>query len=339
MFVKVSVLKNIIYSVAKNEQEALKILKLADFDLQDMEDQDMTIDWEKGQAIWKIVEEFSNDSNIGLHVGYQTPIESTGLVGLLARNSPTLEKAWVEISTFYSLFTNMMNYSFLLDSEQFVLKFSPAIEWYSCFPNSSRHAVSQAIMATLQIFSALCRKKLTPTSIHFTFCKPENSSDYYTLLGNNIHFGSDKNAILFSSQVAKFKIVSYSSSVYLSLKQICNNQLHGDSLQEKSITSMVRNSILKNMDSGNCTLKAVAIELGIGERTLQRKLSSEGVSFKTFLNKTRMDIAKVLLKKGDFNINEIANQLGYMEVSSFRKRFVQEVGKNPKQYQLMHHKE
>ncbi len=337
MFVKVSVLKNIILSVANKEEDIHEVLVKAKVPVSNLDDQDIEIDWRIGQDVWRVVEDYSGEENIGLKIGYDTPIESTGLVGMLAQSSPTIQKAWEEISAFYGLFTDMLVYACERKDSEFRISFQPAKEWTDTYPNTARQAISQAAIATCNIFSALTRKKLIPKSVHFTFDKPNRAEEYSTLFGDVIEYAQSSNTIIFHEEVADYKIISYASEVYLSLKNLCDEQVQNRLTRDNSIKSKVGKIILEKLDHGGCTLRDVARKLGYSERTLQRKLADEGVKFRTYYNELRMTIARQLLENGTYNVSEVADQLGYMEHSSFRKMFIQTFGKNPKQYQTDWH--
>ncbi len=336
MFVKASILNEILFSVAGNDAELKELLSLAQLPSESIADTDVEVDWEVGQHIWNIVEKFSGDVNIGLRVGANTPVNSTGLVGMLAQSSPTVEKAWDEISKFYLLFTDMMTYRAEIKEHSFLIYFEPAMQWQELYPNTARHAVSQASIATLKIFSALCRKKLVPREVRFLFERPEKEEEYTQAFGNSIQYGMKKNSLVFNRNVAQYKIVSYASEVYLSLKDLCVGQLKNKLSKDKSIKSEVGKLIIEGLDKGGYSLHEIATNLGYGERTLQRKLAKEGIKFKSYYNEIRMTLAKNLLEKIKYNVSEIAEQLGYRELSSFRKMFVQTFGQNPKQFQTDH---
>lgn len=334
MFVKASVLKDIIYAVVSTEQEASEMLEQTSFSIKDLEDQDLEVDWIIAQDIWRVVEGYSGEPNIGLKVGYQTPIESTGLVGILTQSCETIQKAWEEISRFNGLYTDMMRFSFERNQEGFIIIFEPASDWVKYYPNTARQAVSQASIAICRIFSALCRKSLHPKKVQFTFREPTDSKDYKDLFGDVVQYGFTRNSIIFNQFVGDYRIVSYASNVYLSLKKLCIEQLEKQTSKNKSVRNDVEKLILERLDSGNCNLKEIARELGFGERTLQRNLAQEGVSFKGLFNDIRIKMARKLLETGIHNVSEVAIQLGYIELSSFRKRFIQSEGQSPKQYQL-----
>lgn len=60
------------------------------------------------------------------------------------------------------------------------------------------------------------------------------------------------------------------------------------------------------------------------------------VNFSDYLWNIRMKKAEELLSETDMNIDQISIQVGYLNTSSFRRKFKQETGLTPSQYRSKH---
>jgi AraC-like DNA-binding protein len=74
--------------------------------------------------------------------------------------------------------------------------------------------------------------------------------------------------------------------------------------------------------------------MGIGKRTLQRRLKEHGFSFRDVLTEVRQELAEQNLRDFDMSIGEIAYLLGYSNPSEFHRAFRGWTGIAPKQYRL-----
>jgi AraC-like DNA-binding protein len=74
-------------------------------------------------------------------------------------------------------------------------------------------------------------------------------------------------------------------------------------------------------DGGRPDVQIIAGELGISERTLQRRLTDEGTSFKHLLSEARREKAREYLADPSLDIKEVAFLLGYQDKSSFYRAF------------------
>ncbi|CAN0627289.1 Transcriptional regulator, AraC family [Burkholderia multivorans] len=69
--------------------------------------------------------------------------------------------------------------------------------------------------------------------------------------------------------------------------------------------------------------------MNVSERTLKRRLSDEGVTFRELLAEARRSAAESLLGAGDLTLTEIAGRLGYSDLSSFSQAFKRRHGITP----------
>jgi len=77
------------------------------------------------------------------------------------------------------------------------------------------------------------------------------------------------------------------------------------------------------------TLETIAVQLGVGARTLQRQLSSHGTSFRDELVRARIWAAKTRLLEGREKVESIARTLGFASTASFSTSFHKIVGVAP----------
>ena len=78
----------------------------------------------------------------------------------------------------------------------------------------------------------------------------------------------------------------------------------------------------------------LAKEFRISRRSLERRFKQAvGVTPLGYLQKLRVEYAKRLLEEGTQTFNEITYQVGYEDISFFRKIFIRLTGLRPKEYQ------
>ena len=90
--------------------------------------------------------------------------------------------------------------------------------------------------------------------------------------------------------------------------------------QQQQTLLMIRRHIM--CDPGrDCTPERVAERLGTTTRTLNRYLSSAGLSFSGLRADVRSAQAQHFLAQGRLSISDIADRLGYSDQASFSKAF------------------
>jgi AraC-like DNA-binding protein len=84
--------------------------------------------------------------------------------------------------------------------------------------------------------------------------------------------------------------------------------------------------------TGRLSLARVARRLGTSPRTLQRRLSDQGLTFQSLVDRVRLYAAKALLCQTDLAVQDVAHRLGYCTPSSFARAFVRWTGTAPRAF-------
>lgn len=74
------------------------------------------------------------------------------------------------------------------------------------------------------------------------------------------------------------------------------------------------------------------MSLQLSERTLRRRLAEEGTSLGALLDEVREKLAEELLVTGGSPVAQVAQRLGYLELSSFSQAFRRWKGMGPQAY-------
>ncbi|WP_198666029.1 AraC family transcriptional regulator [Tropicimonas sp. IMCC34043] len=104
----------------------------------------------------------------------------------------------------------------------------------------------------------------------------------------------------------------------------------------ESVTQVLRDVLILQTVSGDLSEETVAARMGLGKRTLQRRLAAEGHNFVDLLALFRAERAKALLIETEFSQQQIAASLGYREVNSFRRAFRNWTGMTPAEFRANH---
>lgn len=106
----------------------------------------------------------------------------------------------------------------------------------------------------------------------------------------------------------------------------------------KSRYTSVRQGVnyIKNNFQRPITLTEVANEVNLDSKYFSVLFKrSIGVSFKDFLNETRLNCALKYLKSSNMPVTEICYSCGYGSISSFNRAFKKEYGISPREYRNM----
>ena len=91
--------------------------------------------------------------------------------------------------------------------------------------------------------------------------------------------------------------------------------------------------VLRRLLSGSRPdLRMIGKELGISERTLQRRITEEGTTFRQLLNEIRHELVRQYLDNASVEITEAAFLIGYEDPNSFYRAFGSWEGKTPAEW-------
>src|SRR5262249_3872278 len=104
-----------------------------------------------------------------------------------------------------------------------------------------------------------------------------------------------------------------------------------------SFGTSVENAIAVLLPHGRAQMSEVARKLGVSQRTLRRRLASEGLTFTGVLYALRSDLAKRHLADRSLSISKIAWLLGYSDASVFSTAYKRQTGTTPRAMQRHFH--
>ncbi|MBM7541672.1 AraC family transcriptional regulator [Amphibacillus cookii] len=141
--------------------------------------------------------------------------------------------------------------------------------------------------------------------------------DYF---GCPIQIGTSCNKLTIHRASLDLPFVSYNTELLEILTPILEQSLNGQQ-RSPSMTETVKWILKRSLAGGRPDIRTIASELGVSDRTLQRRLTEEGTSFKHLLGNVRHEQAREYLGDPSLNIKEIAFLIGYEDQNSFFRAF------------------
>ena len=117
------------------------------------------------------------------------------------------------------------------------------------------------------------------------------------------------------------------------LKRHCQ-QILGARPKSIGLISEVQQLIATLLPSGQPKIDAVAQNLGMSSRTLTRRLTQDGLTYKDLLDELRRKLAFQYLSDERISIKKVAYLLGYSEISAFYHAFRRWTGSSPVRHRL-----
>jgi AraC-like DNA-binding protein len=100
---------------------------------------------------------------------------------------------------------------------------------------------------------------------------------------------------------------------------------------QRSTSEQVKWVLKRLLAGARPEIAAVARELGLSDRTLQRRIDDDGTTFRQLLLEARQELAREYLNRPEMDVAEVAYLLGYEDANSFYRAFRTWEGTTPAQ--------
>lgn len=138
--------------------------------------------------------------------------------------------------------------------------------------------------------------------------------------GCRIRLGAERNRLTLYRSDLDRPFISYNAELLEILTPALERSLE-EQRRSKSITEMVKWIMKRSLAAGRPDIQGVASELGMSDRTLQRRLTDERTNFKQLLTEARREKAQEYLADPSLDLKEVAFLLGYEDQNSFFRAF------------------
>jgi AraC-like DNA-binding protein len=245
-----------------------------------------------------------------------------GLHGLAAMSAPTLEDLWTMLEQTREISISFNAYRALRDGDDLV---GVEIDDRELPAKLRPFTFCMEVAAMITTLRELSAGSLVPDRAELPLEKPANT-DFVRELGVDVLFNCAHARLLWPKGMASRPLLHGNAFLHRHYVEQCHR------LVETVRGSDIGARILAVMADGTLDLEAVARKLNLSERTLQRRLHEDGLSFRELSNEALMRRAKTLLSHQNLSVGEVATRLGYAEIASFTRAFQRWTGHSPRAF-------
>ena len=190
------------------------------------------------------------------------------------------------------------------------------------------HFAPAAVLAILDVFKSYLGPQWAPSRIEFDIPAPRVVSAFEETFRTSVVFDRRELRIVAPVEELLSHSLSRESRRPISLSDVRRSML---AEAPKDVPSVVRELVRASLHNVEVptTLESVAEKIGLGPRTLQRRLGAENLSFRELLNDVRTERATELLSETGAPIVDIAVELGYSSATHFTRAFRRATGRLP----------
>ncbi|CBL44846.1 AraC-type DNA-binding domain-containing protein [gamma proteobacterium HdN1] len=190
-----------------------------------------------------------------------------------------------------------------------------------------RFAVSGVMTFCQKLLASLLQEDGFIEGFYFRESEPDSVDDYRNYLKSPLHFGADFDGFIVPRSLLDLPLRGalpmLNAKARARLVEVSNTLIEADTLAEKLLEAFHQHHRLLSLP-----LPATAAHFNVSERTLQRRLQAESVTFFELQEQAKRLVATELLKKGT-STDDVAEQLGFADRRSFCRAFKRWFDKSP----------
>lgn len=264
--------------------------------------------------------------HFGLLMGQDAGLGALGLVGHLAQHSPDVGSAIRDAISYLHLHDRGALPVLWMSGNSAVLSYTV----YQPDVPGIKQIYDVALAITFNVLQSLVGPGWKASEVRLSHQPPEDIQPYRRYFRTRVCFSAEHSAIVFPASLLDRPLDSANALVHQQIMaqlQILETQGTGD------LSSQIRRVLLRLLVGGarqdETSLGRIADLFAIHRRTLNRRLSVEGTSFRELIEESRYDIARQLLRDTGLSALDIASTLDYADAAAFSRAFRRWSGTTP----------
>ena len=262
---------------------------------------------------------------LGFELGLKYNIATFGIWGFALRSSRNLREANQRALRYLPLSTAYCELAVFGDKHEYGISIDA-----SAIPDHLRQFLLERDMATaIRLFDELALSGLHVLRLEFQGRPPAHVDRINALSGIALRYGCARNAIVLRRQDVELPLPMYDEHLVRLMEEQC--RAHMERRQVGGVSGRIQQVLLGTAGLA-ASLEEVASELAIAPRSLHRRLTEEGTTFRNLVEMERKKLAMQLLENTELKQDDIALQLGYGDATTFTRAFRRWFGQTPSEY-------
>jgi AraC-like DNA-binding protein len=282
----------------------------------------------KGQIKFvELVADALHEDLLGFHLGCEYDLREIGLLYFVWNSSKLLGDAFRRAERYSSIVNEAVCLRVRGNGNDLVLTST----YVGVKRLSDRHQMEFWVTSLVRICRQLTNRHLLPSYVRFVHRRNGGAAPLEKFLGCDVEFGAATDEVIFPETVRQLPVVCADSYLNKLLVKYSDEARSYRKAGHLTCRVAVENVIAPLLPHGKTGVGEIARQLGMSPRTLERRLSSEGLTFGGILNELRCDLAKRYLREEDLPISKIAWLLGYQDAGGFTHAFKRWTGSTPRE--------
>jgi AraC-like DNA-binding protein len=306
--------------------DSTPVLKQAGISRAKLEDPEHRFGALKAGRFWSAAVR-ATDDDVGLRLARETDApDRLELIGRLLMTSETIGIAWERLVRFSALLTDLAEMSLTREGETVV--WSHGVRAPVKLPRCvEEYAVALQTLRTRAVVGA----DWAPIVVRFAHPRPPDTAPHDALFGCPLVFGAALSSVVVPAELMGRPVASADPGLGQILERYSEERLRR--VPEDDEVGQIRGEVEARLCDGKPHAEEVARACGMSERTMHRRLSERGLTYRTLVEDVRHALARRYLAGPDRSVVEVAFLLGFSDGRAFRRAFKSWSGVSPARFQ------
>ncbi|MEM6877337.1 MAG: AraC family transcriptional regulator ligand-binding domain-containing protein [Bacteroidota bacterium] len=263
----------------------------------------------------------------GVRVGQQMVIEDYGVLGLSWRTCSRVGEIFERSDRYFNLLSNTFVWQIQEEGDV-----SHVILRREAHRRGMELSTEASLSATVVVLQAMSEKDICPVQVSFKHHPPKDLSSFDTAFKCPILFNRPQYAISYKTEDLNLRTAKADASINSYLLQQVEEKTKGIKIPGSKLVRDVEALIQDALPTGIPGLDHISTLIAMSSRTLTRRLSEAGVSYRDLIKQTQENMAKEMLRENTRSIGEIAFLTGFSEQSAFNRAFKKWTNLTPSEF-------
>ncbi len=270
--------------------------------------------------LWTLFTQAATDPLAALARGADLQAGHLDIVGMLLLSCDTLGEALEVLTEYAPIIGDNARFEVDAGPDTVLLRYLP--DYTVC----RAQRVEAALGCVVCLARWMTQGRFQAQAVCFAHAARAEEAAYAQALGCPVRFNQAANGVAFARTALDLGLVQVGRELHAHLRQLANDTLAA--LAQDSVSARVQQLIRQHPRWGK---ERIGDELGMSGRHLNRKLATEGISFKGLREALLYDLAVQALRSGQSGI-QVADALGFSDESAFARAFRRWSGNTPAQF-------
>jgi len=275
-------------------------------------------------ALWRAMEQLSSDPAAGLKIAVQID------VGI----RPPSTMAAYYARDYRDALTRLARFKHLCTPEEIQIKVGKdecLIEpvWRLAQEDTPPLWTDAAFASYIELGRRGTGHPVTPKRVELKR-SPEPTGVHQAYFRCSVKFNARRNMVVLHTADLDRPFLNYNAELLQMLDPQLDRALE-ERRAQRSVCGQVKWILKRRLAGARPEIGEVARELGLSDRTLQRRIVDDGATFRQLLLEARQELAREYLNRPDIDVAEVAYLLGYEDSNSFYRAFRVWEGTTPAQ--------